>query len=66
MERDRAARLEQPCCPLAVMEDRLRTLMANYGLDDITDLAREIQGRCEAAMRGQVGSSTSRFVGVGR
>ncbi|MBN9090924.1 MAG: hydantoinase B/oxoprolinase family protein [Reyranella sp.] len=36
---------------LDVMEDRLRTLMANYGLDDITDLAREIQGRCEQAMR---------------
>src|SRR5215510_8733500 len=36
---------------LDLMEDRLRVLMANYGLDDITDLAREIQGRCEAAMR---------------
>lgn len=39
---------------LDVMEDRLRTLMANYGLDDITDLAREIQGRCEAAMRAAI------------
>ena len=26
---------------LDVMEDRLRTLMANYGLDDITDLPSE-------------------------
>jgi N-methylhydantoinase B len=39
---------------LDVMEDRLRTLMANYGLDDITDLAREIQGRCEQAMRAAI------------
>jgi N-methylhydantoinase B len=39
---------------LDVMEDRLRTLMANYGLDDITDLAREIQGRCETAMRAAI------------
>jgi len=39
---------------LDVMEDRLRTLMANYGLADITDLAREIQGRCETAMRAAI------------
>jgi N-methylhydantoinase B len=39
---------------LDVMEDRLRTLMDNYGLDDITDLAREIQGRCEQAMRAAI------------
>lgn len=39
---------------LDVMEDRLRVLMDNYGLDDITDLAREIQGRCEAAMRAAI------------
>jgi N-methylhydantoinase B len=39
---------------LDVMEDRLRTLMDNYGLDDITDLAREIQGRCETAMRAAI------------
>ena len=39
---------------LDVMEDRLRVLMDNYGLDDITDLAREIQGRCETAMRAAI------------
>jgi N-methylhydantoinase B len=39
---------------LDVMEDRLRTLMDNYGLGDITDLAREIQGRCEQAMRAAI------------
>ena len=27
------------------MEDRLRVLMEGYGLPDLTDLAREIQGR---------------------
>lgn len=36
---------------LDLMEDRLLVLMENYGLPDLTDLAREIQGRCEAAMR---------------
>ena len=36
---------------LDLMEDRLLALMAGYALPDLTDLAREIQGRCEAAMR---------------
>src|SRR5258707_7297295 len=36
---------------LDLMEDRLRVLMDAYGLADLTDLAREIQGRCETAMR---------------
>ena len=36
---------------LDLMEDRLLTLMHGYNLPDLTDLAREIQGRCEAAMR---------------
>ena len=36
---------------LDLMEDRLRVLMEGYGLPDLTDLAREIQGRCETAMR---------------
>lgn len=36
---------------LDLMEDRLLVLMENYGLPDLTDLASEIQGRCEAAMR---------------
>jgi N-methylhydantoinase B len=36
------------------MEDRLRVLMESYGLPDLTDLAREIQGRCEAAMRAAI------------
>jgi N-methylhydantoinase B len=36
---------------LDLMEDRLLGLMRNYGLPDLTDLAAEIQGRCEAAMR---------------
>jgi N-methylhydantoinase B len=36
---------------LDLMEDRLRVLMESYGLADLTDLAREIQGRCETAMR---------------
>src|SRR5204863_5204402 len=39
---------------LDVMEDRLRVLMDGYGLADLTDLAREIQGRCEAAMRAAI------------
>ena len=37
-----------------MMEDRLLVLMENYGLPDLTDLAREIQGRCEAAMRAAI------------
>src|SRR5258707_13624507 len=39
---------------LDVMEDRLRVLMASYDLPDLTDLAREIQGRCETAMRAAI------------
>src|ERR1700741_174 len=31
---------------LDVMEDRLRVLMDGYGLDDLTDLAPAIHGRC--------------------
>ncbi|MFZ5783572.1 MAG: hydantoinase B/oxoprolinase family protein [Pseudomonadota bacterium] len=36
---------------LDLMEDRLRSLMEGYRLADLSDLAREIQGRCETAMR---------------
>jgi N-methylhydantoinase B len=36
------------------MEDRLSSLMEGYALPDLNDLAREIQGRCEAAMRGAI------------
>jgi len=39
---------------LDLMEDRLRVLMEGYGLPDLTDLAREVQGRCEAAMRAAI------------
>ncbi len=39
---------------LDLMEDRLLILMENYGLPDLTDLAREIQGRCETAMRAAI------------
>jgi len=39
---------------LDLMEDRLRNLMEGYGLADLTDLACEIQGRCEAAMRAAI------------
>lgn len=39
---------------LDLMEDRLRNLMEGYGLADLADLAREIQGRCEAAMRAAI------------
>ena len=39
---------------LDLMEDRLLALMQGYGLPDLTDLAREIQGRCEAAMRSAI------------
>src|ERR671913_1054726 len=35
---------------LDLMEERLRNLMEGYDLPDLTDLAREIQGRCETAM----------------
>ncbi len=36
---------------LDLMEDRLLNLMQGYDLPDLNDLAREIQGRCESAMR---------------
>ena len=36
---------------LDLMEDRLLNLMRGYDLADLNDLAGEIQGRCEAAMR---------------
>jgi len=39
---------------LDLMEDRLLGLMAGYDLPDLKDLAREIQGRCEAAMRAAI------------
>ena len=39
---------------LDLMEDRLLVLMENYGLPDLTDLAREIQSRCETAMRAAI------------
>ena len=39
---------------LDLMEDRLLILMENYNLPDLTDLAREIQGRCETAMRAAI------------
>ena len=39
---------------LDLMEDRLRVLMEGYDLPDLTDLAREIQGRCETAMRAAI------------
>jgi N-methylhydantoinase B len=39
---------------LDLMEDRLLSLMQSAGLEDLSDLAGEIQGRCEAAMRGAI------------
>lgn len=39
---------------LDLMEDRLVGLMKQAGLPDLTDLAAEIQGRCEAAMRAAI------------
>lgn len=39
---------------LDLMEDRLVGLMRQAALPDLTDLAAEIQGRCEAAMRGAI------------
>ncbi|WP_439579222.1 hydantoinase B/oxoprolinase family protein, partial [Elioraea sp.] len=39
---------------LDVMEDRLLALMRGADLADLTALAAEIQGRCEAAMRGAI------------
>lgn len=41
---------------LDVMEDRLLALMRSYGLADLADLAADIQGRCEAAMRAAIAS----------
>jgi N-methylhydantoinase B len=41
---------------LDVMEDRLLALMRSYGLADLADLAAEIQGRCESAMRAAIAS----------
>ncbi len=40
---------------LDLMEDRLAALMQAADLDDLSDLAGEIQGRCEAAMRAAIG-----------
>ena len=39
---------------LDLMEDRLLSLMEGHTLPDLGDLAREIQGRCEAAMRAAI------------
>jgi N-methylhydantoinase A/oxoprolinase/acetone carboxylase beta subunit/N-methylhydantoinase B/oxoprolinase/acetone carboxylase alpha subunit len=39
---------------LDLMEDRLLGLMRGHGLDDLTGLAREVQGRCETAMRAAI------------
>jgi N-methylhydantoinase B len=39
---------------LDLMEDRLLAQMELAGLDDLSDLAAEIQGRCEAAMRAAI------------
>ncbi len=39
---------------LDLMEDRLVGLMKQAALRDLTDLAAEIQGRCEAAMRAAI------------
>jgi N-methylhydantoinase B len=39
---------------LDLMEERLQVLMEQAALDDLGDLAREIQGRCEAAMRAAI------------
>lgn len=39
---------------LDLMEDRLLNLMEGYGLPDLTELAAEIQGRSETAMRSAI------------
>ncbi len=39
---------------LDLMEERLLVLMQQAALDDLGDLAREIHGRCEAAMRAAI------------
>ena len=39
---------------LELMEDRVGTLMQEYGIDDLADLAGEIQARTEQAMRAAI------------
>ncbi len=39
---------------LDLMEDRLLNLMQGYDLPDLSDLARDIHSRCEAAMRSAI------------
>ena len=39
---------------LDLMEERLLVLMHQAGLDDLSDLAREVQARCETAMRAAI------------
>jgi N-methylhydantoinase B len=39
---------------LDVMEERLKILMDQAELDDLSDLAREVQARCEMAMRNAI------------
>lgn len=39
---------------LDLMEERLKVLMDQAGLDDLSDLAQEVQLRCEAAMRAAI------------
>lgn len=39
---------------LDLMEERLLVLMEHAGLEDLTDLALEVQARCEAAMRAAI------------
>jgi N-methylhydantoinase B len=39
---------------LDLMEERLKVLMDQAGLDDLADLAQEVQSRCEAAMRAAI------------
>ncbi len=39
---------------LDLMEERLKVLMDQAALDDLSDLAREVQARCETAMRAAI------------
>ncbi|WP_270936062.1 hydantoinase B/oxoprolinase family protein [Falsiroseomonas oryzae] len=39
---------------LDLMEERLKVLMDQAGLDDLSDLAQEVQARCETAMRAAI------------
>jgi N-methylhydantoinase B len=39
---------------LDLMEERLKVLMDQAGMDDLSDLAREVQARCETAMRAAI------------